>query len=165
MKYQITITTIYPEAYSRLFSLVVNSGYKANITAGPIDSDTDPVLPSADTPAPAPAPAEEPANKDRISEIASLAVPPGLPAELSKATPAKVKDLKEFLSRYCTYDDTQHTIPQEMLKALASVIDDRAKLLAYLRDDGKLNKEFKQIFNLWKKSLKIHQNIKISLGG
>lgn len=156
MKFQIVITTAYPKDYAALFSMVVNSGYKANITAGPIDtSESDPVLPSASTFADV-APVEP--AKEQINEIASLVVPPGIQEELSKTTPAKVKNLEEFLQRYCTYDDTQHTISQEILKSMAGVIEEKSMLLAYLRDDGKPSKHFRQTFNAWKKEKGIPSN-------
>lgn len=173
MSYSISITTDSPSTLTNLVKAL--SQLDCRFSA----SDSDPVIPSA--PAPVSAPVEP--YKDQISEIASLAVPPGLPEELQKSQPAKVKNLEEFLRRYCSVDPTCHTIPQEILKALASVLDDKAKLLLYLRDDSKPNKEFKQIFNAWKKSLNIVQNgqketwlgtrsamqttypIKISLGG
>lgn len=113
---------------------------------------------ASDSPDPVPsAPASEPA-KEQIEQIASLVIPPGLPEELQKQQPAKVKDLKEFLQRYCSYDETCHTIPQEILMALASVIGDKPRLLDYIRDDSKPNKEFKQVFNVWKKERNIVQN-------
>lgn len=155
MKYQITITTAYREAYSALFSLVVNSGLKANITAGPIDTDPDPVIPSASTSADV-APVEP--AKEQINEIASLVIPPGIPEELQRQQPAKVKNLEEFLQRYCSYDDTQHTISQEILKSMAGVIEEKSMLLAYLRDDGKPSKHFRQTFNAWKKEKGIPSN-------
>lgn len=151
MQYSISITTDSPSTLTNLIKALSKLDCRFSASDSP-----DPV-PSA------PAPASEPTkeampSQDRITEIASLAVPPGLPEELQKQTPAKVKDLKEFLQRYCSVDDSCHTIPQEILKALAGVIDDRGKLLNYLRDDGKPNKEFKQAFNSWKKSLNIIQN-------
>ena len=152
INYSISITTESPSALAQIVQAL--SKLDCRFSA----SDSDPVTPSAPAVS-APASAKEAIpSQDRISEIASLAVPPGLPAELSKATPAKVKDLKEFLLKYCSVDASCHTIPQEILKALASVIDDKSHLLNYLRDDGKPNKEFKQAFNVWKKSLNIIQN-------
>lgn len=145
MSYSISITTDSPSTLTNLVKALSQLDCR-------FSADSDPV-PSA----PTPAPAEEPA-KDRITELAEMVIPPNLPEELQKAQPAKVKNLKEFLQRYCSVDPACHTIPQEILKSLASVLDDKAKLLLYLRDDSKPNKAFKQIFNAWKKERNIIQN-------
>ena len=156
MTYSISISTDSPSTLTNL----VKALFKLDCRFSASTDSPDPVpSASADT-APVSEPAKEaiPSQQDRISELAEMVIPPGLPAELQRQQPAKVKDLKEFLQRYCSVDPTCHTIPQEILKALAFVIDDRGKLLDYIRDDSKPNKTFKVAFNSWKKSLNIVQN-------